>query len=272
MNRALCAIAALLAGAGGALAHDYWLVPETFTPKKGEEVKVRMFVGDGFEAEKEIEYSSKKTTALELITAKAKVKEFPDLKDGTKPTVSFKMDAMNTAVLRIDRGWSSITLKADKCTEYLKEEGLEHIIKARSVAGEADADGKERYRRCLKTILHAGGEPDDTPTKPLGQVLEIVPGKNPYSLKAGDELPVRVLFEDKPLAGLKLFAWYRDAKVVETLTATTDKEGKASFKLTRSGVWLIRGVHMRRVSEKNPDPPADWESFWVSVTFEVPAK
>src|SRR5262245_52205924 len=213
MNRALCAIAALLAGAGGALAHDYWLVPETFTPKKGEEVKVRMFVGDGFEAEKEIEYSSKKTTALELITAKAKVKEFPDLKDGTKPAVSFKMDTKSTAVLRIDRGWSSITLKADKFTEYLKEEGLDHIIKARAEAGEADADGKERYRRCLKAILHAGGEPptpgcfdfwlrqshraedrtDDTPTKPVGQLLEIVPGKNPYSLKVGDELPVRVL-------------------------------------------------------------------------------
>jgi hypothetical protein len=26
---------------------------------------------------------------------------------------------------------------------------------------------------------------------------------------------------------------------------------------------------MRRVTEKNPTPAADWESFWVSVTFAV---
>lgn len=266
VKRAACLLALLCASP--ALAHDYWLVPDTFAPKPGATVSVRMFVGESFKSEQEIAYSAKKTAALELVTAKKTFTAFPDLKDGTKPAFAFKAEA-NTAVLRVDRDWSSITLKADKFTAYLKEEGLDDIIKARAAAGETDADGKERYRRCLKTIVHAGGDPDDTPTKAVGQVLEIIPAKNPYSLKVGDELAVKVLFEAKPLAGLKLTAWHRDGDALTTVTATTDKDGKAVFKLSKSGAWVVRAVHMRRVAEKNPNPPAEWESFWTSVTFGV---
>src|SRR5439155_18535112 len=139
-------------------------------------------VGEALKPEQEVAYSSKKTAAVQLVTAKKTVKDFPDFKDGTKPAFSFKMEGQGTAVFRVDRDWSSITLKADKFTAYLKEEGLGEIIKLRAAAGEADADGKERYRRCLKAVVHAGGKPDETPTKPVGQVFEIVPGKNPYAL------------------------------------------------------------------------------------------
>ncbi|MCI0703707.1 MAG: DUF4198 domain-containing protein, partial [Planctomycetia bacterium] len=225
MPRAFLSMLALLACAGGGLAHDYWLMPETFSPRNGDSVGVRMYVGEGFKPEKEIAYESKKTAAVQLVSANKIVKDFPDLKDGNKPAVTFKMDTKNTAVLRLDRAWSSITLKADKFTEYLKEEGLDEIVKARAKAGESDADGKERYRRYLKTIVFAGGELDDSPTKPLGQMLEIVPGKNPYALKVGDELPVRVLFQEKPLAGLKLSAYHRAGGTLTTLSAITDKDG-----------------------------------------------
>ena len=270
MTRLSIALPFLLLLAYSASAHDYWLVPDTFTPKEGANVSVRMHVGEAFKPEQEVAYSAKKTAALQLVTATKTFTDFPDLKDGTKPALAFKMPGPGTAVLRVDRDWSSITLKADKFTAYLKEEGLEEVVKARAAAGEADADGKERYRRCLKTIVYAGGKPDDTPTKPVGQVFEIVPGKNPYALKAGDEFPLQVLFEQKPLVGLKVTAWHRVGDTLTTVAATTDKDGKATLKLPKAGAWVVRGVHMRRVTEKNPTPAADWESFWASVTFAVP--
>ena len=76
-----------------------------------------------------------------------------------------------------------------------------------------------------------------------------------------------VLFEEKPLSGLKLTAWHRSGDTLTTATATTDKDGKATLKLSKGGVWVVRGVHMRRVTEKKPEPAAEWESFWASVTF-----
>jgi uncharacterized GH25 family protein len=268
MNRLALFVCLLLAPP--AAAHDYWLVPDTFTPKDGTNVTVRLFVGEALKSEQEIAYSAKKTTALELVTAKKTVSDFPALKDGAKPAFAFQMPTTGSAVLRVDRDWSSITLKADKFTAYLKEEGFDEIVRARTAAGETDTDGKERYRRCLKTILHAGGTPDDAPTKPVGQVFEIVPAKNPFALQAGDELSVTVLFEGKSLAGLKLTAYHRDGAALVTASATTDRTGRAVLKLSRAGPWVVRGVHMRRVVEKNPSPAADWESFWASITFAVP--
>lgn len=267
MTRAALAVLLLAAPAG---AHDYWLAPETFTPKDGAKVPVRLFVGEHFAPEQEVAYSAKKTAAVWLVSANKTVKNVVQPKDGTKPAFAFDMPGTGSAVLRVDRDWSGITLKADKFTAYLKEEGLDEIVRARAAAGEADADGKERYRRCLKTVVHGGGKPDAAPTEPLGQVLEIVPLKNPYALKAGDELPVRVEFEGKPLAGFKLAAHHRAGDTLTTATATTDKTGKAVLKLPKAGPWIVRGVHMRRVAEKNPNPPADWESYWASVTFALP--
>jgi uncharacterized GH25 family protein len=69
-----------------------------------------------------------------------------------------------------------------------------------------------------------------------------------------------------------LTAVHRVGDTVTSVSATTDKTGAAEFKLTKGGVWLVRGVHMRRVTEKEPVPAADWESFWASVSFELPAK
>ncbi len=267
MNRAALLTCLLLAAPAG--AHDYWLVPETYRPKGGATVPVRLFVGEHFKPEQEVAYSAKKTPVVRLVTAKG-AERIEERKEGTKPAFTFTMPGTGSAVLRVDRDWSSITLNADKFTAYLKEEGLDEIVKARAAAGEADSDSKERYRRCLKTIVHGGGKPDDAPTKPLGQVFEIVPLKNPAALKAGDELPVAVLFEGKPLAGFKLTAHHRTGDELTNATATTDKTGKALLKLPKAGAWVVRGVHMRRVTEKNPTPAADWESFWASVTFELP--
>jgi uncharacterized GH25 family protein len=264
---ALCALVAFAAPAG---AHDYWLIPETFTPKPKATISVRLFVGEELKAEQEVPFAAKKTPIAELATARDSA-PLAEAKAGAKPAFSLALPGTGTAVLRVDRDWSHITLKADKFTAYLKEEGLGHIVEAREKAGEANADASERYRRCLKALLH-GGTPDGAATKQLGQVFEIVPTKDPYTLKAGDVLPVKVFFESKPLAGLKLTAVHRVGDTVTSVSATTDKTGAAEFKLTKGGVWLVRGVHMRRVTEKEPTPAADWESFWASVSFELPAK
>ena len=148
MNRVTLLLVVLLASP--AVAHDYWLVPETFKPKEGSNVSVRVYVGDQFKPEQEVAYASKKTAALQLFTATKAAKNVAELPDGSKPALAFKMEGTGTAVFRYDRDWSSITLKADKFTAYLKEEGLEEVIKARAAAGESDADGKERYRRYLE--------------------------------------------------------------------------------------------------------------------------
>jgi uncharacterized GH25 family protein len=54
----------------------------------------------------------------------------------------------------------------------------------------------------------------------------------------------------------------------ETLASIrTDAAGRVRVPLSRSGVWLVKAVHMI------PAPAgadADWESIWASLTFELP--
>lgn len=103
-------------------------------------------------------------------------------------------------------------------------------------------------------------------TRPVGLTLELVPEVDPTHLPAGRELPVRLLYEGKPLAGALVVAMSREAPAVK-LRARTDRHGRVSLALPRRGVWLVKAVHMV------PAPrgvPADWESLWASLTFEIP--
>ncbi len=77
---------------------------------------------------------------------------------------------------------------------------------------------------------------------------------------------MRVLHSGKPLAGAAVFALHRAGEKVVEVRATTSAEGEASFKLAKSGPWLVRLVHMRRAAR---DKEADWESFWSSLSFGI---
>lgn len=89
--------------------------------------------------------------------------------------------------------------------------------------------------------------------------LDIVFLKNPYELKAGDSLPIKVFYSGKPIAGLEVEG--RDHEII----STTDKDGIAR-------VRMIRGPQLISVSYKEPlkdDPDADYLSLTATLTFEV---
>ena len=99
----------------------------------------------------------------------------------------------------------------------------------------------------------------------LGFTLELVAERNPYTLRSDRDLPVRLTYEDRPLAGALVVAMNR-LNPAEKLSARTDKEGRVRFKLRPGGIWLIKAVHMV------PAPAgthADWASYWASLTFEL---
>jgi len=260
----LISLLAILCGPGAAWAHDYWLQPDSFFPAIEKGVAVRLHVGDKFQSEAERPLQLKPTLKFQLLGVKDTQDLLLKADDGRKPVVEVVVRKPGSYVVRMDRAPQHIKLAADKFNHYLAEEGLESILEARRRAGEDKKDGRERYGRCLKLLLQVGDKTDDTCKRVLGQTLEIVPQANPYALKPGDMLPVLVLFEGKPLAGVKLFAHSRAEEKVETQTAVTSREGTASFRLNRSGAWLLRCVHMRRCAG---DAEADWESFWAALSF-----
>lgn len=185
--------------------------------------------------------------------------------DGQIPIAEISAPKPGNYLITMERNPSVITLAAKKFTAYLQEEGLDEIARQRKQSSEQGKPGRERYSRYLKSLVEVGGQRDDAFRRVVGHRLEIVPEANPYELKQGDLLRVRVLFEGQPLKGVRVFAHNKERGAIRSQATATTDDGAASFTLNGSGRWLIRLVHMRRCRTDCSD--VDWESFWTSYSF-----
>jgi uncharacterized GH25 family protein len=263
---ALIALPALLFGTMPVQAHDYWLEPNAFFVKPRDQVRVHLYVGDGFVSEAERPFQQKATVAFRMFAGGAKMDLADGQEDGVKPVAHVRLTDAETYLVAMECGPQTIKLPAAKFNAYLTEEGLDAVLAERRKAGEDKSPGRERYTRYLKCLLQAGNDSDDTWKKTLGHGLEIVPVSNPLTLKRDDRMTVKVLFDGKPLAGAKFFAHHRLKGKITTLTATTSDKGEAVFRVENSGTYLLRLVHMQRCKDSGD---ADWESFWAAFTFGV---
>lgn len=262
MRRLICLLAVVALTAAGS-AHDFWLRPDSFAPAVGKPASLSLHLGDHFADEGERPLDKKGTVALKLLSADGR----SDLaaRDG-KPGVRFTPERPGVHVVALERDARLITLEAKKFTAYLTEEGLDDVVAAREKAGEADEEGRERYRRYLSCYLRVGGKADAGWKQTAGHKLALVPLSDPTGLRVKDELAVRVLFDGEPLAGAKVTAFSRTGREVKARSARTTAKGEAEFVLGEPGMHLVRLVYMRRAKG---DADASWHSWWAAMTFEV---
>lgn len=249
-----------------AAAHDHWLIAEPFFVAPQNTTIVHHHLGSGFKSEEERAWEPPLTTRFELHTEKAVVNLLERMPQPGKkpPIVALKLEDPGTHLLVLDRKLASIVLPAPELDHYLVEEALEHIRAERKKRGEQDRFGREKYTRHLKALIQSGDKTNELPQKIIGQTLELVPLANPYAKGKGSRLPVKLLFEGKPLAGTRITAFLEGGHHEHVTTA---EDGTAELSLHKGGTWMIRALHMRRC-QKNCEEH-DWESFWASLTFAI---
>jgi uncharacterized GH25 family protein len=161
---------------------------------------------------------------------------------------------------------SRVVLPAEKFNQYLKEEGLDAVLALRADQNQTNTEAHEMFSRCAKSLVLAGKPSEAHTDQRIGLPLELVAERNPYTLGAGQELPVRLTYEGRPLAGTLVVAINR-LNPSAKLMARSDKTDLVRFRLADRGAWLIKAVHMIPVA---PGGNAEWASFWASLTFELP--
>jgi uncharacterized GH25 family protein len=121
------------------------------------------------------------------------------------------------------------------------------------------------FRMSAKTVITVGKknkEVSQTTQKPL----EIVAMTSPADLKVGDTLPLKVMFEGKPLSGASVSAVYEgftEEKNHWAQEATTNADGLVQIKMTAKGPWLFTATH----KESYPDKAeCDDYSYRASLT------
>jgi uncharacterized GH25 family protein len=246
------------------LAHNFWIEPSTFTPAPGQRLAVRLRVGIELNGDP----VPRDPSLMKRFIAAGPSGDAPvPGVDNTEPAGFEAFTAPGLYTIVYDSGRSSVELDAAKFEDYLKEEGLDKISARRAREGKSATPAKEVFSRCAKALLAVGnGGGGSGWDRVFNQRLELVAEKNPYTLKGSGELPVHLLYEGKPLAGALVMALQRGRP--DKVTARTDGKGRVILKLDRPGFWLIKAVQMIPAPA---DAGADWESFWASLTFALPA-
>ncbi len=246
------------------LAHDMWLVPHKFHLRPGENLVLSANTGMDFP--KSLSAVTPDRLSLFKLVGKSGQKNLIDFKTvGNSLTTQIGLKEVGTYVIATALRQKEIRLTAKEFNEYLLSDGITNIYELRKKEGILDKDAVEYYSKYAKTLVQVGDSLDDTPIRPLGVLIEIVPATNPYSLKKGDELEVKVLYRGKPLPQAEL-AWSYPGMGEEFAGSTvTDASGNAMVPLQKSGPYVIRLTYMEWVKK----PTHEWESYWASLTFEV---
>ena len=268
----LIATAAALCAAAPARAHDFWIEPSSFTPPAGSVLAVGLRVGEHFQGDP-VPRDPDHIVRFDL-TGAGGDSEVMGV-GGWEPAGRVRVPEPGLHAVVYRTSPSKISLPGDRFEAYLKLEGLETVSAARAARGERDDPGREIYSRCAKALIDVQPPAGANSTgkaaapwsdRPVGLTLELVAEADPYRLAAGGELAVRLLYEDKPLAGALVVA-IPAGDPAAAQSARSDRGGRATFRLGQPGPWLIKAVHMI------PAPAgsgADWESFWASLTFALP--
>lgn len=272
-------LAVVCAGACSAGAHDLWLEPETVPgANKSDDLALHLRLGDQFKTAEERPLQKDHVARFDLFSDRVRRRDLEAAgQEGQAPAARVRREP-GALLAVVDRTPRPITMERDRFNRYLEEEGQEAALAWRAQHGQGDQSGREVYTRYLKALVQdrdpAGSIPSTLYKRRVGQRLEILLENDPGRIGTDKRLTVKVLFEGKPLAGAKVFAYRRGAgggqEPAAALTEITSAQGLAEFKLDQAGLWLVRLVHVRvPAAERKPEPSAPWESFWATYCFTV---
>jgi hypothetical protein len=253
-------VVALGSGAAGVLAHDTWLLPARFAVAPGASVTLDLTSAMQFPASESSVQPDRIANSGVRIAGRTRPLDVKGV-GAMALELSASLPEPGVAALWVESRPRSLILKPDQVEEYLSEVGAPASVRARWKTSQS---WRESYRKAAKTFVRVG-EPGAGRSweEPVGIALEIVPGKDPTALRAGDELPVRVLHDGKPLASLSLYAV--GAGMAKAVMRTTDQDGRATFTLTAPGPWLLRGTLL----EPSTAPDTDWNGLFTTLTVSA---
>ena len=259
-------VAVLFASATPAIAHDMWIATPSFSIMAGERSPVSLRVGyadeqDPWNATWDRIHSFR-SYGPDGVEDQQETLTVPAQDRGPNANVALK--GAGTHIIALESYQAMSTLKASQFNEYLKTEGLDLAAKTRATAGTSGTPGIEAYSRRAKMLVQVGDRPSANVLKPIGQTLEIVPVTNPYARGTDTALPVRVLFQGRPLAGAQVRVLPLGIKNGAVQKLRSDEQGQASFIVPNRGAWLVMVVHARPTTD---NPAAAFDTVFASLTF-----
>lgn len=250
-------------------AHEFWLEPQQYIFSRGQEINIRLRVGEGFKGEN-WSGSREKVNFLNLYYGDVVDSSLNEhISDEKGDSLQFSIFEEGTAMVVFNNVNSFIELEPKKFEEYLAEDGLANAVDYRKQHGETDSVGREYYQRSVKTIVQVGAVKTDVYKKQTPLPLDITPLSHPYLVTGMQQMKMKILFNRKPLANHKIRVWHKMPDGVADSSYTSDDNGIISFTMEPKGEWMVSCVNMIRLEN---DAKAQWQSYWGSCTWGYTGK
>ena len=248
---------------GLAFGHDTWLIPDRFHLAPSETVLLDLTSGMAFPA---LEIGPKRER-IQAVWCRLGHRTF-ELNEFEPAVKSLRIKGVlsesGVAVFWVKSPPKEIELKPAQVQEYLEEIDAPAAVRRQWTEAKTPKRWRESYSKHSKTFVRVGDPGTDTSWHDaVGMFLEIVPEKDPTALRAGDEFPIRVLKDGKPLGDFSV-GIVAEGEAKGSMQKT-DAGGAATFRLDRSGRCLLRGTELRKSTKKD----IDWESDFTTLTIEV---
>lgn len=245
-------------------AHEFWLEPNRFYFQSGETATVHFRVGEAFLGE------AWKVRGDRIVRIEHHARgEVLDLKNVLQEDVAgpfhVPLSKEGTHLIVMESKAAFIELDGQKFTEYLLEDGLDEVLYQREKDGISADSASELYSRHTKLILQAGTFADDGHRKVVGLPIEIVPDRDPATLKKGDPIAFKIIFEGEPLFGAKVKVWNRYNNRTSVQNIFSQQDGVIETHVSNPGTWMVSVVKM--VPSK--EPQAKYRSYWGTLVFGV---
>lgn len=266
-RKLLTAATAVILVTVSAPAHDLFLKLDTYFLPPNSKATVRLLNGTFQASEGAVARDRMKDVSLLGPQGRSAANDSISWRDeGDTTLMEIQTGDPGTYVVGISTKPREITLKAADFNDYLWHDGLPDILAARKRNNELSKDSREQYSKHVRAIFQVGDRRSEDYRTPLNYPVEIIPQQNPYSLRVGRTIPVLCLLDGRPLVNQFVIAGWesKNGKVVEVNTRT-DAKGIARFKLSITGKWFVKMIHMVPSSE----PGLNYESKWATLTFEI---
>jgi uncharacterized GH25 family protein len=247
-----------------AQAHEFWLLPKKFRYKAGEEIKIDLMAGEGFEGEF-WDLKRNKVEKLELHRLNGVKELTKEVKLTEGNNLSYKADLGGTYLFTLKSNDAYNELEGKEFNSYLEEDGLDYILEQRKKSNSLDKKSTEYYTRFAKLLVQSGDRTDNTHKKVVGLKYEIVPEQNPYNLKVGDYMTCKILYAGQPAPHSLVKVWNRVRDTSFMQNIYTENDGTIRFPISAAGPWMVSSVRMI-ASEKEG---AEYHSLWASLVFGI---
>ncbi len=265
-GRALLAGALLVTLSLPAIAHETWLLPDSFAPPAGQRLGFTLRSGMGFpddgagiDPSRIVAATLTQGNASQALVPGGSSDHALELSAAPGGGVACAMVSLKPRILEMDA--------ADRVEHYLDEIGAPESVWAAWEASKDSVAWRESYGKLARSYFAASADGEVAPCWQDGgnARFDIVPLDDPTTLAVGDTLALKVMFDGKPLAG-QAIGFVREGASPEPLRRS-DGSGRVEVQVAGEGRHMVYATKLRRVS--NDD--FAWESDFVTLTFSVQA-